>query len=89
MLKITFNFDQKIIGEMEIRHETLPLQYDTNAFLRQLEESKDHFEFVKVILVMSKKMADENQLTWETNGDLVNIQWNIVFSPSRRGFFSI
>ena len=45
-ITIIFDFDDKMIGELQIRFEDLPPQYHANHILYELERSNTHLEFI-------------------------------------------
>ena len=45
-ITISFDFDNKIIGEMQFRYEPVPAQYNANHTLYELERSNSQLEFI-------------------------------------------
>jgi len=45
-ITVFFDFNNKIIGEVQFRYERIPPQYYANHLLYELERSNTHLEFV-------------------------------------------
>lgn len=45
-ITVIFDFDSKIIGELQFRYEPIPPQYYANHLLYELERSNSHLEFI-------------------------------------------
>ena len=71
-ITIVFDFDRKIIGELQFRYEPVPPQYYANHVLYELERSNSHLEFVQGLLKWAKGEADRGRLSWQTGGELAS-----------------
>lgn len=56
-ITLTFDFDEKMIGELQIRYGEFPPQYYANHYLYELERSQSYLEFMQCILKMAKTLA--------------------------------
>lgn len=45
-ITLSFNFDNRIIGELQLRYEPLPAQYHAQSILSELERASDPLEFI-------------------------------------------
>ena len=71
---LTFDFDEKVIGQMRLQCGVKPPQYESYCLLEQLENANSVFDFTSIILRMTSAFADQGLLVWETAGELLNIE---------------
>ena len=68
-----FDFEEKILGEIQIIYEYVPPQYESHHMLCDLELAKTYLDFMQIILKCAKMFADKELLVWATSGELISI----------------
>ena len=64
-IMVLFNFDNRMIGEMQFRYEPLAPQYNSYLILDSLQRATNPIEFMSIILNMAKTLADNDKLIWD------------------------
>ena len=71
-LYLSFDFNNKIIGQFKIRYEAEPIQLGAHRCLSMLSTANDEVEFLQILLRLAKDMVDAGDLQWNTNGQLIS-----------------